>query len=184
MSEILTQKSSNANFPASDDNTKDKVGEGDSYDSSSYYDDMFGDRHLMVGQVYYSLNEAILFKVFEDVGYPFDIHVYELEHMREAFEETNSGEEGAVFKNNDQKSKAISTWDSIQKSIGWSEKDFNDIEKFQYGYSKKHLNIKELREHLKYAENSSCFYEEDIEVLDRCITMLEKIEKLIYEKTE
>ncbi len=135
------------------------------------------EKYLKVGQVYYSLMEAIITHVFEKD--PFTVAVFEFDEMFEAFEQ-DLQEEEAVFETDAQRQRAIDRWEELKKNIGWSEeKDqslYKYIEQFQWGYTEKRLPVKELQDSLDCWAKSKCLFPYDITVLQRFIEMFKLIE--------
>ena len=146
----------------------------DSDESDYVHEQQDEEFHLMAGQVYYSIKDTIITRVFDKR--PAEVHIYEFDQMEKKFEKGSS-----YYLTEEETSQAKARWENMKINLGWSDEDrlsYADyLEQLKYGFNKKRLTADELQAALDRGMNIEYgFTKDDGDILKRFIDMFRIIQ--------
>ena len=145
----------------------------DSDESDYVHEQQDEEFHLMAGQVYYSIKDTIITRVFNKR--PAEIHIYEFDQMEKTFEQGSS-----YYLTEEETSQAKARWENTKNNLGWTDEDRtsydNSEERLQHGYTERQLTADELQAALDRGMNIEYFSKDDGDILKRFIDMFRIIQ--------
>ncbi len=145
----------------------------DSEESAYGHEEKDEEFRYMAGQVYHSLKETIITRVFEKR--PAEIHIYEFDQMEETFKNGSSH-----YLTEEETSQAKARWEDLKNTLGWTEEDrssYDYLEQLEYGFIERRLTADELQAALNHGMNIKYgFSKDDAAILKRFIDMFRIIQ--------
>jgi hypothetical protein len=132
------------------------------------------EQKLIIGQIAFELDEAVLLYVFKGIGNHKKLSVYTIHHMENAIEKEKQFTD--TFSSEKERKAAEERWDKLKTHIGWQNKHYRDLDflkDFRPSLSSAHPHITDKQLH-----DAIAGFRHDLHLKGVCEEFFEMIKKI------